>query len=155
MFLEVLAMIRTLASLGTPYKILSDWSEKSEGDTRALLDEIKQNLRFCTLVIDDGIPIEKVIKEIKTKEYDRLLKHRHDFNTLQKKKIVIPASYKRRDIQSWNGKKTQDLVINIYDKLKEIRTSYPHTSASSKRRWNVRVSNVYLRMLLLIKHKAN
>jgi len=43
-------------------------------------------------------------------------------------------------------------VRSIYDKLKDIQAKYPHTAASGKYRWGVRVQNVRKRIWLLVKH---
>ena len=155
MFLEVLAAIRTLSKLGTPAKILSDIISESKGDTRSLLEEIKHNLQICKLVVEDRVSIDDVIKEIKTDAYDQILRTRYNFNNIQRKKIAISATSEMNSLRRWNGKSTSDLIETIYDRLKEIRLSYPHNANNPGKRWKVRFRNVYLRLLFLIKHSKS
>jgi hypothetical protein len=56
------------------------------------------------------------------------------------------------DLESWAGKSTSALVENIYDKIKDLKTTYKYAPHSEKRRWKVRVINIQKRILLLVNH---
>lgn len=150
--ITVPAALRSLSMAGAASKALAAWRRRSTGDGRALVAEIENNLRYLDLVADDGVPLDRVIGDLSTAEFDRLMKEGYSFNALQRRKIQAMPSLDATDLAGWQGKDTEALVRSIYAKLKDIRVKYPHTAASGKYRWNVRVQNVRKRIWLLVKH---
>lgn len=128
------------------------WKSKTKGNARSVIEELKENSRYLWLVIEEEVPLEKVISDLSTKEYDRLLKEGFDFNSLKKMKIGKYASLDGTDLSSWQEKETEKLVSNIYDKIKDLKIKYPLSKHSKKIRWKQRVKNVQKRILLLVKH---
>lgn len=128
------------------------WKSKSKGNASSVIEELKENSRYLWAVIEEGVSLEKVISNLSTKEYDRLLKEGFSFNSLKKRKIGKHASLDGTDLSSWQGKETEKLVSNIYDKIKDLKTKYPLSKNSKKIRWDRRVINVQKRILLLLKH---
>ena len=131
------------------------WKSKTRGDTRAIIEELKENSRYLWLVLEEDINLNKVVKNLSTKEYDRLLKEGFDFNNLKNKKIAKYASLNNTSLESWQGKETYMLVSNIYDKIKDLKIKYPHAKNSKTLRWNFRVKNTQQRILLLLRHASN
>ena len=130
------------------------WKSKARGDSRAIIEELKENSRYLWLALEEDVSLTKVVKKLSTKEYDRLLKEGFDFNNLKNKKIAKYASLKNTSLASWQGKETYMLVSNIYDKIKDLKIKYPHAKKNKILRWNFRVKNTQQRILLLLRHAS-
>jgi len=137
---------------GGASKALAAWRKKSTGDSRALLNELENNLRYLDLVAEDDVSLTDVVGELQILEFDRLLAEGFNFNSLKKKKIATMPSLNSTKLEPWQGRETQELIFSIYKKIKDIRVKYPHTSTSTKYRWSVRVHNIRKRIWLLAKH---
>jgi hypothetical protein len=125
---------------------------KTRGDARSLVEELKENSRLCWLVIEEDVQSGKIIPKLSHSEFDRLNKAGFDFDALKRKKIKKYAQLNDTDLASWAGKSTHDLVENIYDKIKNIKTTYKYAPHSENRRWKARIINIQKRILLLVKH---
>jgi len=123
-----------------------------KGDTRALIEELKGNLTLCWLVEERGTDPINVIPEFETSEYDRILRTDFNFNTLQKKKIRRSNHLKASDLAFLIGRKTEFLIVNIYDNTKRMKKIYKADKDNPTIRWRMRIINLHRRMLLLIKH---
>ncbi len=128
------------------------WRSKTKGNIRSVIEELKENSRYFWLVIEEDVPIDTVISNLKTVEYDRLSKEGFNFNSLKKEKIPNYASLNETDLSSWQGKETEKLVSNIYDKIKDLKTQYPYSKDSKKIKWKQRIINAQKRILLLLRH---
>ena len=85
--IDIPGALKSLASAGSAISELSRWLKRSKGDSRGLLNELKNNLTYLDMVVNDEIPIHKIIDQIKTDEYMRLSLEGFDFNSLKNKKI--------------------------------------------------------------------
>ena len=144
--------LKTLAAGGSAMKRMNNWWSQSKGDSRALIGELKDNLSYLDMVVADGIPLDDVIESLCTVEYKRLSLEGYNFNKLKKSKIKKYPSLKGSDLKKWGGKRTEDLVVAIYDKINEIKIRFPHVGHDSKYRWGIRVNNIRKRIWLLLKH---
>lgn len=131
------------------------WRSKSKGDARSIVEELKENSRYLWLVIEEDVSINKIINKLSTTDYDRLSKQGFNFNILKRNKIARYKSLEGTKLSSWQGKETEKLVSNIYDKIKDLKTKYPLSKNSKKIRWNQRVNNVQKRILSLLKHASS
>lgn len=131
------------------------WKSKTKGNVRSIIEELKENSRYFWLVIEEDIPLDKIISNLSTAEYDRLSKEGFNFNSLGKEKIKHHKSLDNTDLASWQGKETGELVSNIYDKIKDMKTKYPLAKDSKKILWKQRVKNAQKRILLLLKHAGS
>jgi len=144
--------LKTLSTTGFAIKELTAWLKKAKGDSRAVIGELKDNLSYLNMVAEDGVDIGEVIDIISVSEYKRLGKEGFNFNTLKKGKITQLPSLEGTDLSSWNGKKTEDLVESIYEKINDLKIRYPFVKNNKKYRWSVRVHNIRKRIWLLLKH---
>lgn len=144
--------LKTLSSAGSAMKSITSWWQKSKGDSRALIGELKDNLSYLDMVATDGVPLGDVVEKLSVVEYKRLSKEGFNFNKLKKSKIVKHPSLQGTDLERWGGKETEELVDSIYDKVNEIKIRYPHVGNNEKYRWGVRVSNIRKRIWILLKH---
>ena len=144
--------LKALATGGSAMKSITSWWNKSKGDSRALVGELKDNLSYLDMVAVDGVPLGDVVDKLSVVEYRRLAKAGFNFNKLKKSKISKYPSLAGTDLEAWGGKETEALVVSIYEKLNEIKIRYPHVGNSPKYRWGVRVTNVRKRIWLLLKH---
>jgi hypothetical protein len=149
------AVLKSLATAGSALKAFTDMRAKTRGDARAIVEELKENSRLCWMVIEEDVPVEQIIPNLSSAEYDRLNKAGFDFDALKRKKISRQAGLRDTDLASWAGKPTRDLVENIYDKIKNLKTTYRHAPNSEKRRWKTRIFNIQKRILLLLDHFRN
>lgn len=126
--------------------------EKSKGDTRALIGELKDNLSYLDMVAEDGVNLSDVIDRISVDEYKRLAKEGFNFNTLKKARIARYSSLEDTDLAAWRGKETEQLIVSIYEKINDIKIRYPHVQNNKRYRWSVRVHNIRKRIWLLLRH---
>ena len=147
-------LLKVFDTAKSTLKAFTGWKSKTKGDARSVIEELKQNSRYLWLVIEENIDLSEIVKNLSTKEYDRLLKEGFNFNNLKNKKIAKYSSLNNTSLSSWQGKKTEDLVSNIYDKIKDLKTKYPRSKNSKKVRWKLRVKNTQQRILLLLRHAS-
>lgn len=145
-------LLKSIANAYSGLKALSDMSAKARGDARSLVEELKENSRLCWLILEEDIDVKKIIPQLTYSEYDRLNKAGFDFNSLKRKKIRRYSQLNQSDLGSWAGKSTHELIENIYDKIKNLKTTYKYAPTSEKYRWKARVVNIQKRILLLVKH---
>ena len=153
--IDIPGALKSLASAGSAISELSRWLKRSKGDSRGLLNELKNNLTYLDMVVNDEIPIHKIIDQIKTDEYMRLSLEGFDFNSLKNKKIQNYPSLKKTSLNSWSGKNTEELIENIYDKINDLKIRYPLIAENSNYRWNIRINNIRKRIWLLLRHVKN
>ena len=132
----------------------ANWRRRSHANAAKLIDELRKNLRFCTLVLEDNVEVGKALSILSTKEYDRLLSDDPHFKSLTPRKIRRFKSLEGTDLAAWQGKPAGDLVDSIYDKIKELQDYYAMLGddPNTKRRWRVRVANIRKRILLLLRN---
>ncbi|APG24509.1 hypothetical protein [Syntrophotalea acetylenica] len=152
MDLSVPVVLESLAKAGAAVKALNTWLKKANGNSRALIGELKDNLIYLDLVAQDEVELSEVIEKISVAEYKRLSKEGFDFNALKRTKVKQYPSLASTDLASWPGKETQDLVESIYEKINDLKIRYPHVKNNSKYRWPTRVQNIRKRVWLLLKH---
>ena len=145
-------ILKSIATTYTGLKAISDMRAKTRGDARSLVEELKENSRLCWLVIEEDVEPGKIIPKLSHSEFDRLNRAGFDFDALKRKKIKKYTQLNDTDLESWAGKSTHALVENIYDKIKNIKTTYKYTPQNEKRRWKIRILNIQKRILLLVKH---
>ncbi len=144
--------LKALSSAGSAMKSITSWWNKSKGDSRALIGELKDNLSYLDMVATDNVPLGDVAEKLSVVEYKRLSKEGFNFNKLKKSTIPKYPSLQGTDLEGWGGKETEELVVSIYDKVNEIKIRVPLVGNSKKYRWGVRVSNIRKRIWLLLKH---
>jgi len=149
---NVPGILKSIATMYSGLNAFSDMRAKTRGDARSLVEELKENSRLCWLVIEEDVGVEKIIPQLSHKEFDRLNKAGFDFDVLKRKKIRKYPQVDKSDLASWSGKSTYALIENIYDKIKDLKTTYKYSSHSEKHRWKARIINIQKRILLLVKH---
>jgi hypothetical protein len=145
-------ILKSIATAYSSLKAFSDMRAKTKGDARSLIEELKENSRLCWLILEEDVEVGKIIPQLSYSEFDRLNKAGFDFDALKRKKIRKYSELTNSDLASWTGKSTDALVENIYDKIKNLKTTYKYAPHSEKRRWKARVINIQKRILLLVKH---
>lgn len=144
--------LKALSTGGSAMKSITSWWNRSKGDSRALIGELRENLLYLDMVASDGVPLGDVAEKLSVVEYKRLSKEGFNFNKLKNSKIKKHPSLKGSDLEGWGGKKSEELVFSIYDKINEIRIRFPHVGDNKKYRWGVRVNNIRKRIWLLLRH---
>lgn len=145
-------VLKSLSTAGTAIRELSAWRRRVKGDVRMLIGELKDNLSYLDMVIEDDIELTTVLDKISTNEFKRLSKDGFDFNALKREKIKQDPSLKGSELSTWVNKDTEALVFSIYDKLNELKIRYPLVSHKTNYRWNVRINNIRKRIWLLLVH---
>jgi len=121
-----------------------------KGDVRALVEELKENSRLCFRTLNDGVDHRLTIPKYSTAEFDRMNKMGFNFDALRGQRIPHYEGIEKTDLSSWPGKSTSDLVQNIYDKIKNLRSLHEFKSEHPTIRR--RVINIHKRLLLLLRH---
>ncbi len=153
MVLESLATLFSgLSSAAEASKIFRELLKGKRGEMRALLEEFKKNLTLSRLAVEKETAPLKVIPELSTTVYDRLLESNFDFNILKRKKIQKNEKLMSSDLSSFLGKETVDLVVSIYDRIKEMQVIYKVDRDNPSIDWDRRLLNVHKRILLLMSH---
>lgn len=149
---ELSTIFKGLSSAEETARAIQEFLKGKKGDTRALIEELKENLTLCWLVEERGTDPAKVIPELAISDYDRILRKGFNFNLLQKKKIRRSKHLEASDLAFLIGMETEYLLINIYDRIKALLKIYKVDRNNPKIRWRMRIINLHRRMLLLIKH---
>lgn len=134
-------------------KAASAWQKlrtQSRGNAKKLILELQKNLRFCTLVLNDGLDVGEAMQTLSTEQYHRLAGEDPKLKSLRPAKIRNLGIKDDKYLAVWQGKPTVDLVDSIYEKIEDILTYYPHPKSRKNRRWNARVTNIRNRILLLL-----
>lgn len=118
MFENIPVLLKAFDTAAGALKAFTGWKSKTKGNARSIIEELKENSRYLWLVIEENVPLDSVVSNLCTSEYDRLLKDGFDFNSLKRKNIGNYASLEGTDLSSWQGKETETLVSNIYDKIR-------------------------------------
>ena len=150
--MNIPSALQSLSTAGSALKELANWLNKSKGDSRRLITELKNNLTYIDLVLKDDLPLEDFIDKISSHEYDSIAGQGFNFNRLKEKKIASYPSLKGSDLATWQGKKTEDLIHSIYDKIREVKLRYPHVKDSKNYRWAQRLHNIRKKIWLLLRH---
>jgi len=121
-----------------------------KGDSRAIVEELKENSRLCFRSINDDVDLALTIPEFTTTDFDRLNKAGFDFNSLKSGRIAAYAGIHETDLASWAEKTTGELVENIYDKIKNLKSlqKFKPGHPTARRR----LMNIHKRILLLLRH---
>ncbi len=136
-------------------KALNKILKKRRGDSRALLEEMKENLGLCWMVVELETDPKQILPKLQTSVYDRLCAEGFDFNRMtSKKRRTIQGSdaLLNTDLKSFAGKDTASLVENLYDRIKDLKRLYEVDPENPRIHWRQRVVNVLKRALLLMKH---
>jgi len=143
--------LNLLTSLAKAMDWFTDLRKQTRGDVRALIEELKENSRLCFRVVEDGVAPEEVISHFSTATFDRLNESGFDFNAVRRCDIPAFEGMENTDLATWAGKSTQDLIVNIYDKIKDLRSLHALATLQN-RRLGPRIINIHKRILLLLRH---
>ncbi len=143
--------LNLLTSLAKAMDWFTDLRKQTRGDVRALIEELKENSRLCFRVVEDGVAPEDVISRFSTATFDRLNESGFDFNAVRRCDIPAFEGMENTDLATWAGKSTQDLIVNIYDKIKDLRSLHALATLQN-RRLGPRIINIHKRILLLLRH---
>ncbi|NVJ50621.1 MAG: hypothetical protein HWE11_09555 [Gammaproteobacteria bacterium] len=145
-------LFSTLSSAAKTAQALQKLISDVDGDERSLLEELKENAGLCWLVTKREVAPIRIINELQTTEYDRIIKTDFDLDKLKRKKIRASKRYQGTDLQVFVGKSTAELIENIYDRIKDIKRIHRIDPDMKRIRWQVRFINLHKRILLLLEH---
>ena len=149
---SVLPALQGLSTVAKAMSAFDAFRKGLKGDRRALIEELKENSRICFHIVRDNVDLGLSIPKFSTAEFDRLNKAGFNFNVLKRSLISHFPSLAGTDLATWPGKSTAELVQNIYDKIKTVRTAHELTPNDPMLRR--RVHNIHKRVLLLLRHVA-
>jgi hypothetical protein len=155
----VMATLSTLFStLGTAANTTKAFKEllaNKKGEERLLLEELKRDSTLSWLVVNHEVEPKKIILQLSTKAYDRLLEENYNFNNLvssNKRTVKGGTQFEDSDLSSFIGKDVSNLVEAIYDRIKEMKVIFEVDPDDERIDWNRRVINLHKRILLLMFH---
>ncbi len=144
------AILSTITSAPTLVEQFATWRKHARGNARALVDELKENSIYFSMITEDDVPIAQVLDKISVTEFKRLNKEGFDFNNLKRGKISHLPKVPNKELQAWKGKDVESLVVSIFDKINDLKIRHPHASENKKYRWSVRIKNIQDRIALLL-----
>ncbi len=154
--IETISVIfSTVSSAASTAKVFKELLRGKKGDKRALLEEIKDNVGLCWMVVEQDTDPMKIIPELTTSEYDRILRTEFDFNSVKRNRVQASEKLAESDLTPFIGKETKDLIENIYDKIKDLRRIHRVDKDNPKINWRRRIINLHKRMLLLMQHLSS
>lgn len=143
-------VLQAVASGAKATSAWQKWRTQSKGNAKRLIRELQGNLRFCTLVLKDGLQVGEAMHVLSTDEYDRLSGDDPELKSLRPRKIRNLGISDDKILAAWQGRTTVSLVDSIYDKIEDIKAFYPNPKSRKNYRWKVRVANIRDRILLLL-----
>jgi hypothetical protein len=156
MALETIStLFSALGTAANTAKAFKELLANKKGEIRLLLEELKKNSTLSWLVVNREVEPPKVIPQLSTKAYDRLLEEGYNFNDLvpPRKRIVRgDARFEDSDLASFIGKDVANLVEGIYDRIKEMQVIFQVDPGNERIDYNRRVINLHKRILLLMFH---
>ena len=120
------------------------------GDARVLSAEFAHILLLCKLVAEKGIPAGKVVPDMPTAEFDRLLRSEFKFNCMQPKKVVFNPDRDPPSLRRLDGNSTEELIQNVYTKIHAVKTRYAYNPEDPAVK--ILVANIRRRTELLLRH---
>jgi hypothetical protein len=147
--------ISSLSTAASTAQIFKELLKDKRGDVRALLEELKECDGLCRLVSEKGVDPLKVVPELPTTEYDRLLRAGFDFNVLNKRhrKVLKDPHLTDTNLDPYIGKEIAVLVEEgIYDRIKDLKLIYRVDKDNARVDWRRRIRNLHMRILLLLLH---
>lgn len=146
--------ITTIKTAADAAKVFRELTRNRKGNILVLLEEIKENSRLCWMVLERDTNPLKAIPAFQTTEYDRLLREGYDFNKLsrKRKKIAVSEEILTHDQKVLLGKDTADLVMSIYDSIKDLKSYYRVDPENPRINWRRRILNLHKKIMLLIFH---
>ena len=146
-------LFSALSTAANTAKVFRELLANKKGETRLLLEELKKNSTLSWLVVERESEPLKIIPQLSTKAYDRLLEKGFNFNDLSaKKKVRGNSDLEDSDLASFIGKDVATLVEGIYDRIKEMQLVLEVDPDNQRIDWNRRVINLHKRILLLMFH---
>ena len=150
MFESLLPVLQGLLNASKAMASFDAFRKAQRGEARALIEELKENSRLCFRVASDGVDHRAAIPKFSTAVFDRLNAAGFNFNSLQRRRISPYPGLAASDLSRWGGKSTAELVTNIFDKLKDLRSRHDFTPEQKFNRR--RLINIHKRLLLLLRH---
>ena len=148
-------LFSTLGTAANTTKAFKELLANKKGEERVLLEELKRDSTLSWLVVNREVEPKKVIPQLSTKAYDRLLEENYNFNDLaspSKRIVKGDARFEDSDLSSFVGKDVANLVEAIYDRIKEMKVIFEVDPDDERIDWNRRVINLHKRILLLMFH---
>ncbi len=152
---SITAVFKTLSTAAGTLKAFKELIKNNRGNSRALLEEIKENAGLCWLVAERGTDPLKIVPELATDEFNKIIRTEFQFNSMKRRKIKSNVFLEQAGLASFKGKNTEYLVENIYDRIKELKRIYRVDKNNQRIRWKTRIFNLQKRMLLLIIHLSS
>ncbi len=156
MVLESLGtLFSTLNTATNTARVFKELLANKKGEVRLLLEELKRNSTLSWLAIDREVEPRKIIPQLSTQAYDRLLECNYDFNHIApagRRLVRGNLRLEDSDLASFVGKDVANLVEGIYDRIKEMQVIFQVDPKNKRINWNRRVLNLHKRILLLMSH---
>jgi hypothetical protein len=149
---ELKDLFMSISSAVKGVEVFQKLMQGKRGDSLLLIEELKENMGLCWMVAARETDPFKIIPELITQEYDRLLRQGFDFNVLYRKPIEQEVKLSQTELSHFIGQETAFLIENIYDKIKELKRIFRVDQNNPKIRWRARILNIHKRLLLLVWH---
>lgn len=127
----------------------------ARGDRAALLKELRHNFLLCQMLLSGEAKLDTAVPDLQCATFDRLHDRGFDFNVLQPLRIPHYASIQGTQLEPWGGRRTQQLMSDVYEKIADLKRIQRQNPAFAGRHPAVRVSNIAQKLALLTRHLAD
>jgi hypothetical protein len=141
-----------VSTVSSVLKTLDGLIKGTRGRKRAILLEMRGNVRLIGLSIEGDLPIDKVVEKLEIKQLEAALQSDFKFSTLKKGKIKKSAAKGVAQFKKYVGWTTEDLVSSIYLRIKDLKNIVEIDPDNKKIRKSVRLRNIGKLIVLLMRH---
>jgi hypothetical protein len=124
----------------------------SKGTQRGLMIELKKNILILDSFVKDDLSPIKTVQQLEDKIFNKVIESNYNFNKIQGKKIIKKIIADIPKLKKYIGWSTEKLFINIYLKIDNLKKIINIGFDENKINMNIRVTNIFILMLLLVKH---
>jgi len=125
--------------------------KKMKGQEADLLDELKQDLQICRLVMQNGADPKAEGVRLSREVYLQLRRDGYKFNRIRKGGIPEYDGMKGTNVAFLKGKSLSDALLNVSDRIREIHTLAGSTASLEHFDLKRRMDNLAKRLVIVIR----
>lgn len=142
----------TILSIEKLAKTIDRVLKNSKGHKRAILREMQENIQLLFLARNQQLPARKVIKKLERKNYLAAADAGFNFKLIKRSRLTNKTIKEVPQFKKYVGWSTEQLLENIYLKVKQLQDMADLDSEQKSLNLQVRLENLLRLMLLFMTH---